>query len=100
MERKSVGICAVVGLLGLLLSIMGFVAEAKGMKDKYQSLKLAKQVPTSQEDDGLFLEAAGGWSEKGTVYGLGNAVEHFDKRLTTGTTSTRPSYIPSIVSQL
>ena len=54
----------------------------------------------SQEDDGLFLEATGEWSEKGTVYGLGNAVEHFYKRPTTGTTSTRPSYTPSIVSQL
>ena len=57
-------------------------------------------MPTSQEDDGLFLEAAGGWSEKGTVYGLGNAAEFFYNRPTAGTYSGKPSYTPSIVSQL
>ncbi|KAJ8444507.1 LOW QUALITY PROTEIN: hypothetical protein Cgig2_028322 [Carnegiea gigantea] len=71
-----------------------------GFVDKYQSLKVAKQVPTSYEDDGLFLEAAGGWTEKGTVFGLGNAAEYFYKRPTAGTCSIKPSYTPSIVSQL
>ena len=32
MDRKSVGICIVVGLLGLLLFVLGFVAEAKRIK--------------------------------------------------------------------
>ena len=57
-------------------------------------------MPTSQEDNGFFLEAAGGWSEKGAVYGLDNAVEHFYKRPTARTASLRPSYTLSILSQL
>ena len=57
-------------------------------------------MPTSQEDGGLSLEAAGGWIEKGTVYGLGNTAKYFYKRPTTGTCSIKPSYTPSIVSQL
>ena len=31
-ERNSVGICIVVGLLGLLSSVLGFVTEAKRIK--------------------------------------------------------------------
>ncbi|KAJ8435645.1 hypothetical protein Cgig2_003300 [Carnegiea gigantea] len=74
--------------------------QSKVVWDKYQSLKATKQVPTSQEDDGLFLEAAGGWTEQGTVYRLGNAAEYFYKRPTAGTYSIKPSYTPSIVSHL
>ncbi|KAJ8444581.1 LOW QUALITY PROTEIN: hypothetical protein Cgig2_013860 [Carnegiea gigantea] len=73
---------------------------SKAVWDKYQSLKVTKQMPTYQEDDVLFLEAAGGWTEKGTVYGLCTAAEYFYKRPTTGTCSIKPSYTPSIVSQL
>ncbi|KAJ8432052.1 hypothetical protein Cgig2_016331 [Carnegiea gigantea] len=68
--------------------------------DRSKAVWIAKQVPTSQEDDNLFLEAARGRSEKGTIYGLGNAAEHFYKRPTTRTSFAKPSCTPSIVSQL
>ena len=61
---------------------------------------MEKQVPPSQEDDSLFLEAVGGWSEKGTVYGLGNSAALFYKKPANHTTSKKSSYTPSIVSQL
>ena len=70
------------------------------LQEKYQSLKIAKQVPPSQKDDSLFLEAVGGWSEKGTVYGLGNSVGLFYEKPVHHITSNMPSYTPSIVSQL
>lgn len=69
-------------------------------QEKYQSLKTEKQVPPSQEDDSLFLEAIGGWSEKGTVYGLGNSATLFYEKPVHPTTSKMTSYTPSIVSQL
>ncbi|KAJ8437181.1 hypothetical protein Cgig2_003810 [Carnegiea gigantea] len=71
-----------------------------GEKEKYQSLKMEKQVPPSQEDDSLFLEAVGGWSEKGTVYGLGNSAALFYEKPVNHTTSKKSSYTPSIVSEL
>ena len=60
---------------------------------------MEKQVPPSQEDDSLFLEAVGGWSEKGTVYGLGNSAALYEKPVN-HTTSKKSSYTTSIVSQL
>ncbi|KAJ8438235.1 hypothetical protein Cgig2_003624 [Carnegiea gigantea] len=71
-----------------------------GQRKAGETPTAAKLFAKAHEDDGHFLEAAGGWSEKGTIYGLGNAVEHFYKRPTAGKTSTKPSYTPSIVSQL
>ena len=47
---------------------------------------MEKQVPPSQEDDSLFLEAVGGWSEKGTVYGLGNSAALFYEKPVNHTT--------------
>ncbi|KAJ8431725.1 LOW QUALITY PROTEIN: hypothetical protein Cgig2_013424 [Carnegiea gigantea] len=61
--------------------------------EKYQSLKMKKQVPPSQEDDSLFLE---GVSEKGTIYGLGNSVALFYEKPVNHTTSKKSSYTPSI----
>jgi len=69
-------------------------------QEKYQSLKIEKQIPPSQEDDSLFLEAVGGWSEKGTVYGLGNSATLFYEKPVNHITSNKSSYTPSIVSQL
>ncbi|KAJ8424917.1 hypothetical protein Cgig2_027313 [Carnegiea gigantea] len=69
-------------------------------QEKYQALKVAKQVPPSEEDDSLFLEAVGGWSEKGTIYGLGNSVGLFYEKPTNNATANKPSYTPSIVAQL
>ena len=63
-------------------------------------MKVAKQVPPSEEDDSLFLEAVGGWSEKGTVYGLGNSVGLFYEKPTNNATANKPSYTPSIVALL
>ncbi|KAJ8436151.1 hypothetical protein Cgig2_029763 [Carnegiea gigantea] len=34
------------------------------LEEKYQSLKLAKKSPPSEEVDSLFLEVVGGWSNK------------------------------------
>ncbi|KAJ8440393.1 LOW QUALITY PROTEIN: hypothetical protein Cgig2_019382 [Carnegiea gigantea] len=68
--------------------------------EKYQALKVAKQVPPSKEDDSLFLETVGGWSEKGTVYGLGNSVGLVYEKPTNNATANKPSYTPSIVAQL
>ncbi|KAJ8426956.1 hypothetical protein Cgig2_033237 [Carnegiea gigantea] len=67
---------------------------------KYQLLKLAKQVPPSEEDDSLFLEAVGGWGEKGIVYGPGNSASLFYERPTNNATAKKPSYTPSIIAQL
>ena len=69
------------------------------MQEKYQSLKMAKEVPPSQEDDRLFLEAVGGWNEKGIIYGLGNSANLFYEKPVHHITSKMPSYTPSIVSQ-
>ncbi|KAJ8426209.1 hypothetical protein Cgig2_028299 [Carnegiea gigantea] len=69
-------------------------------KEKYQSLKLVKQVPPSEEDNSLFLEAIGGWSERGTVYGLGNSVSLFYEKPTNNATANKPSYTPFVVAQL
>ncbi|KAJ8432227.1 hypothetical protein Cgig2_024382 [Carnegiea gigantea] len=73
---------------------------SKATWEKYQSLKLAKQVPPSEEDNSLFLDAVGGWSEKGTVYGLGNSVNLFCEKPTDNATANKPSYTPSVVAQL
>ncbi|KAJ8427654.1 hypothetical protein Cgig2_014534 [Carnegiea gigantea] len=48
----------------------------------------------------LFLEAVGGWSEKGTVYRLGNSATLFYEKPMNHTTLKKSSYTPSIVSQL
>jgi len=63
-------------------------------------LKVAKQAPPSTEDDSLFLEAVGGWSNKGTVYGLGNSASLFYEKPVHPITWKMPCYTPSIVSQL
>jgi len=62
-------------------------------------LKLAKQVPPSKEDNSLFLEVVGGWSEKRTVYELGNSVSLFYEKPSNNTTANKPSYTPSVVAQ-
>ncbi|KAJ8435544.1 hypothetical protein Cgig2_034115 [Carnegiea gigantea] len=64
------------------------------LQEKYQLLKLAKQVPPSEEDNSLFLEAVGGWSEKRNVYELGNS------KPTNNATANKPSYTPSVIAQL
>ncbi|KAJ8422488.1 hypothetical protein Cgig2_016924 [Carnegiea gigantea] len=68
---------------------------SKAVWEKYQSLKMAKEVPPSQEDGSLFLEAVGG-----TVYGLGNSAGLFYEKPVHHITSKMPSYTPSIVFQL
>jgi len=70
------------------------------LQEKYQSLKLAKQVPPAEDDDSLFLEAVGGWSEKGTIYGLGNSANLLYEKPITNSTINKSSYTPSVVSQL
>jgi len=70
------------------------------LQEKYQSLKLAKQVPPAEDDDSLFLEAVGGWSEKGTIYGLGNSANLLYEKPTNNSTVNNSSYTPSVVSQL
>jgi len=46
-------------------------------------LKDARQIPSTQDDDSVFLEAVGGWSDKGTVYELGNSGSLFYTKPTT-----------------
>ena len=42
------------------------------MQDKYEQLKVGTHVQIgSAADDHLFFKASGGWSKKGTIYGLG-----------------------------
>ncbi|KAJ8424601.1 hypothetical protein Cgig2_017505 [Carnegiea gigantea] len=67
---------------------------SKAAWEKYPSLKLAKQVPPSEEDDSHFLEAVRVWSEKDTVYGLGNSVNLFYEKPTNNVTANKPSYTP------
>ncbi|KAJ8445973.1 hypothetical protein Cgig2_001291 [Carnegiea gigantea] len=57
-------------------------------------------LPFFEEDNSLFLEAVGGWSEKGTVYGLGNSVSLFYEKPTNNATANKPSYTPSVIAQL
>ncbi|KAJ8430626.1 hypothetical protein Cgig2_008306 [Carnegiea gigantea] len=40
------------------------------------------------------------WSEKGTVYGLGNSVSLFYERPTNNATANKPSYTPAVIVQL
>ncbi|KAJ8447057.1 hypothetical protein Cgig2_025434 [Carnegiea gigantea] len=70
------------------------------VNEKYQSLKLAKQVPPLEEDNSLFLKVVSGWSEKGTIHGLGNSVSLFYEKPTNNATANKPSYTPSVVTQL
>ena len=45
------------------------------MQEKYEQLKVDTNVQVSSStDDHLFFKACGGWSEKGTLYGLGRRV--------------------------
>ncbi|KAJ8450504.1 hypothetical protein Cgig2_002189 [Carnegiea gigantea] len=53
-----------------------------------------------QEDDSLFLEAVGGWSEKGTFYGVGNSVGLSYEKPSNNATANKSSYTPSTVAQL
>uniref|UniRef100_A0A7C9ECB2 Uncharacterized protein n=1 Tax=Opuntia streptacantha TaxID=393608 RepID=A0A7C9ECB2_OPUST len=73
---------------------------AKTVWEKYHSLKVVKQVPPSQDDDSLLLEAAIGWSEKGTIYGLGNSASMFYEKPIHNVGTSKTSYTLLIVSQL
>ncbi|KAJ8429833.1 hypothetical protein Cgig2_000161 [Carnegiea gigantea] len=86
--------------LSLAMGLDKGAEERHTKKEKYQSLKLAKQVPPSEEDNTLCLEAGGGWSEEGTVYRLGNSVSLFYEKPTNNAIANKPSYTPSIVAQL
>ncbi|KAJ8420050.1 hypothetical protein Cgig2_022202 [Carnegiea gigantea] len=70
------------------------------LKEKHQSLKMAKQVLPSQEDDSLSLEAVRVWTEKDTVYRLGNSASLFYEKSINHTTLKKSPYTSSIVSQL
>ncbi|KAJ8428545.1 hypothetical protein Cgig2_003793 [Carnegiea gigantea] len=55
---------------------------------------------TFADDQSKATWAVGGWSEKGTVYGLGNSVSLFYEKPTNNATANKPSYTPYIVAQL
>ncbi|GAB4840802.1 hypothetical protein Ancab_039654 [Ancistrocladus abbreviatus] len=62
-----------------------FVDERSKMTwERYESIKNSRetQEETAAGDNQVFLQAVGGWTEKGTVYGLGSAAQHFYERPT------------------
>jgi len=60
---------------------------------------LAKQVSPSKDDESIF-KAFRGWSEKGTVYGLGNSSNLFYEKPIKNSNVNKSSYTPSVISQL
>ncbi|KAJ8421622.1 hypothetical protein Cgig2_027016 [Carnegiea gigantea] len=74
--------------------------DRSGYMGEIPVIEIVKQVPPLEEDSSLFLEAVGGWSEKGTIYGLGNSVSLFCEKPTNTAIANKPSYTPSIIAQL
>ena len=74
------------------------------MQEKYEQLKVGTDVQVgSAADDHLFFKASGGWSEKGTVYGLGREGPAMFERPITSRHSggcTSSAYSSPIVTQL
>ena len=74
------------------------------MQDKYELLKAGIDVQEgSAADDHLFFKASGGWSEKGTIYGLGREGPAMFERPTTSrhtSCSSSSAYSSPIVTQL
>ena len=73
-------------------------------EDKYEQLKAGTDVQVgSAADDHLFFKASGGWSEKGTIYGLGREGPSLFERPTTCRRtgcSNSSAYSSPIVTQL
>lgn len=72
------------------------------MQEKYEQLKQHTDVQDGSEaDDHIFFKACGGWSDKGTVYGLGReAPAIYDRPSRRGTSGTSSTYSPSFVARL
>ena len=74
------------------------------MWDEYQRLKFnTSQSGVEVNDDELFLQAAGGVSNKGLVYGLGNQTQAYYERVgasTRSSPSTPTAYTPSMYAQI
>ena len=72
------------------------------MQDKYEQLKLGTDVPAGSEvDDHVFFKACEGWSEKGTVYGLGReGATIYERPARRGSSGTSSTYSPSFVALL
>ncbi|KAJ8420700.1 hypothetical protein Cgig2_011134 [Carnegiea gigantea] len=77
-----------------------FADDRSGYMGEIPVIEIVKQVPPLEEDSSLFLEAVGGWSEKGTIYGLSNSVSLFCEKPTNTAIANKPSYTPSIIAQL
>jgi len=73
-------------------------------QEKYEQLKANSNVQVGSEaDDHLFLKASGGWSNKGTIYGLGReGPSMFERpakvRRVSGSTSA--AYTSPVVTEL
>jgi len=74
------------------------------MQEKYEQLKVDTAVEVgSAADDHLFFKASGGWSDKGSIYGLGReGPAMFERPITSRRSggSTSSAYSSPVVTQL
>ena len=74
------------------------------MQEKYEQLKAGKDVQVgSDTDDQIFYEACGGWSNKGSIYGLGRegpSLFPSQARCRGSTAAASSSYSSPLVTQL
>jgi len=74
------------------------------MQEKYEQLKADTDVQAgSKADDHIFFKACGGWSEKGTVYGLGRegpAIFERPSKSRRSTSGASLTYASPFVAQL
>jgi len=74
------------------------------MQEKYEQMKTDTNVHVgSDADDHLLLKACSGWSNKGTIYGLGQQGPSMFKRpakVRQGSSSTSSAYTSHLVTEL
>lgn len=71
------------------------------VQEKYEQLKVGTDVQVgSAADDHLFFKASGGWTDKGTIYGLGREGPAMFEKPTTSRRSGSSAYSSPVVTQL
>jgi len=74
------------------------------MQEKYEQMKMDTNVHVgSDADDHLFFKACGGWSNKGTIYGLGQQGPSMFERpakVRRGSSSISSAYTSPLVTEL
>ena len=71
------------------------------VQEKYEQLKVGTDLQVgSAADDHLFFKASGGWTDKGTIYGLGREAPAMFEKSTTSRRSGLSAYSSPVVTQL